>query len=431
LHTAFPPLALIRQRFPTRSIEVESAIGSAVDQNRLLFKNVQDKKIAIAVGSRGISNISSIVRELAEQLQRAGAEPFVVGAMGSHGGGTEQGQREILHHLGIDEESVGLPVLTCLETVQPGTTRSGLPFFMDRRAWESDGVFLVNRIKPHTDFRGILGSGLLKMMTVGLGNLDGARQFHRLSTFRDSVEVLQEFGDAVAATGKILAGLAVIENAGHQTEEMHLLPAEQMRDRELTLFERASSLMPSLPVQRADLLVLDEIGKNISGVGMDPNVTGRWYRLGTCWQEKPDITRIAVLDVTDASGGNAVGIGLADFCSRRAVEKMDPQATALNAVTAGHLVPAKIPITSETDREALEFALASLEAAGKPEELHIVRAKNTLELEFLQVSEPVLHALTDSSRFELIGPPEPLQFDAAGRLAPLCSAGPEGDEKCV
>lgn len=421
MHTSFPPLALIRQRIPSRAIDIESAIGLAVDQTRPLFRNLQNKKIAIAVGSRGISHLTSIIREIVGHLRRAEAEPFVVGAMGSHGGGTEQGQREILHHLGVDENSLGVAVRTSLETVQPGKTRSGLAFFMDRCAWESDGVFLINRIKPHTDFRGALGSGLLKMMTVGLGNLEGAQQFHRLSTFRDSVEVLQEFGDAVAATGKILGGLAVIENARHQTEEVHLLPAEEMRARELTLFERARSLMPSLPVSRADLLILDEIGKNISGVGMDPNVTGRWYRLGSCWQETPEVTRIAVLDVTDASGGNAVGIGLADFCSRRAIEKMDPRATALNAVTAGHLVPAKIPITSENDRETLDFALASLAAAGQPEELHIVRAKNTLELEHLQVSEPALRTLTDSSKFEVIRPPESLQFDAAGRLAPLPS----------
>ncbi|HUG42860.1 MAG TPA: lactate racemase domain-containing protein, partial [Acidobacteriota bacterium] len=406
---------------PSRAIDIESAIGLAVDQTRPLFRNLQNKKIAIAVGSRGISHLAAIIQEIVGQLRRAEAEPFVVGAMGSHGGGTEQGQREILRHLGVDEISLGVAVRTSLETVQPGKTRSGLAFFMDRCAWESDGVFLINRIKPHTDFRGALGSGLLKMMTVGLGNLEGAQQFHRLSTFRDSVEVLQEFGDAVAATGKILGGLAVIENARHQTEEVHVLPAEEMRARELTLFERARSLMPSLPVSRADLLILDEIGKNISGVGMDPNVTGRWYRLGSCWQETPDVTRIAVLDVTDASGGNAVGIGLADFCSRRAIEKMDPRATALNAVTAGHLVPAKIPITSENDRETLEFALASLAAAGQPEELHIVRAKNTLELEHLQVSEPALRTLTDSSKFEVIRPPESLQFDAAGRLAPLPS----------
>lgn len=338
--------------------------------------------------------------------------------MGSHGGATSAGQRKLLAHLGITEESVGTPILTDMDVVELGRTPSGLIAYCDRNAAEADGILVVNRIKPHTGFSEPFGSGLLKMMAVGLGKVPGAAQIHRQGPAQ-MARAIEEIAQVLLDSGKIIGGLAIIENASDEIEKIVALRPDEMIAQERELFREAKALMPHLPVDELDVLIVDEIGKNYSGSGMDVNVIGRWRLPGMPEPESPRIKRIVALRLSAESEGNAQGVGLADFVTRRLVDAIDPVATYTNAITSTFVERAFIPITLPSDREAIDAAVSSL-AVEDPARLRIARIRNTLHLDEVWLSEPLLAALAGRSDIR-VGPLEPLRFTDDGTLADLAS----------
>ncbi|MFB3787963.1 MAG: lactate racemase domain-containing protein [bacterium] len=415
--TLFPRMAVVEQEFPRPRVDtIDERIRECLSGGIPAAK-LKGKRAAVTVGSRGIADLEAIVRAVVRTLREAGAEPFLVPAMGSHGGGVAEEQTKILADYGVTPERVGAPVRSSLETVCLGKTADGLPVFMDRNACEADGIVVLNRIKPHTDFSGAVESGLLKMMVVGLGKVDGARMFHGRTIAYPHDYMVQTISRVILASGKILGGLAILENAYHEVAELEWVPPAGMEEREKQLLLRAKELMPSLPIAKADLLIVDRIGKNISGVGMDPNITGRWYRVHSRWQKSPDITRIVVLDLTEESLGNAAGIGLADFCSRRVVEKLDRPATYLNSVTSLNTIAANIPLYYDTDQEMMEQMILSLGDVDRAN-LRMLRIRDTLQIDRFEASEALWPELRNHSRVTGIGEPHELAFDESGTLRP-------------
>jgi len=343
---------------------------------------------------------------------------MVVAAMGSHGGATPEGQRKLLLHFGISSNAVGASVLTDMEVVELGRTCEGLMVLCDRNVAESDGVLVVNRVKPHTAFGEPFGSGLLKMLAVGLGKAPGAAQIHRQGP-ANMARAIEEIARVFLATGKVFGGLAIIENAYDETAEIVGVHPEEMIAKERELFQKAKSLMPQLPVDDIDLLIVDEMGKNYSGSGMDVNVIGRWRLPGMPEPSSPRIKRIVTLRLSLESEGNAQGVGLADVVTRRLVDAIDPVNTYTNTITSTFLERGFIPITMPTDRDAIAAALASL-ALPDPARARIVRIRNTLHLDELWASEALLPELAGRPEVT-VGTPEPLRFTSDGMLADLAN----------
>jgi len=371
-------------------------------------------RVAVAVGSRGIHAIARQVRIIIESLRDAGAEPFLVPAMGSHGGATADGQAAVLASLGLDEAGVGAPVRSSMATVELPDDGSGRRVFMDRLAWEADGVVLVNRVKPHTDYRGPYESGLVKMAAIGLGKHDQAREIHR-----HGVTGLRDLTPAAArrlfATGKILLGVAIVENARDEPMLIRALRPGEILNEEPALLALARQNMPALPVDTLDVLLLDEMGKNISGTGLDPNIVGRIRVRGQPEPERPDIRQIAVCGLTPASHGNAIGVGLADVITRRLFDRIDLAATYANVITTTFLERAKIPLVADTAAAALDVALTACGPLPSGE-ARVIRLRNTLQLEEIYVSQAVLAELGPAAT--LLGQADSV-FDAAGELLPF------------
>ena len=340
----------------------------------------------------------------------------VLSAMGSHGGATSEGQRRLLAHLGITEETVGAPILTDMDVVELGRTPSGLIAYCDRNAAVCDGILVVNRVKPHTGFSEPFGSGLLKMLAVGLGKVPGASQIHRQGPAQ-MARAIEEIAKVFLDSGKVIGGLAIIEDAHDEIAKIVPVRPEEMIAKERELFREAKALMPRLPVDDLDLLIVDEIGKNYSGSAMDVNVIGRWRLPGLPEPESPRIKRIVALRLSPESEGNAHGVGLADFVTRRLAEAIDPVATYTNAITSTFVERAFIPITLPSDREAIEAALASL-SLSDPARARIARIRNTLHLDEVWLSAPVLAEVAGRPGFE-VGRPEPLRFGDDGTLLDL------------
>ncbi|RJP19982.1 MAG: DUF2088 domain-containing protein [Candidatus Omnitrophota bacterium] len=413
----FPRMALVEQQFPRPQVEsVERTIDEQFRQSGLKPQNLQGKNIAVAGGSRGIANIAGIVKTVVEVLKHYGAKPFILPAMGSHGGGTAEGQAKILADYGITPETMGVPIRSSMETVRLVETNLHIPVFMDRFAYEADGVIVVNRIKPHTDFHGEVESGLMKMITIGLGKKDGADACHSRTSMFAYDQIILSVSRHVLETGKILAGVAILENAYHETAELHVIPAPDIENRERELLSQAKSWMPSLPVEKADALIIDRIGKDISGTGLDPNITGRWYGLNYRIQETPDILRIVVLDLTEESKGNAVGIGLADFTSRRVIDKMNKEITYLNAITSRNILNAFLPLTFESDREALEQCMISLGKMITPQTVRLLHIRDTLNVTTIAASEALLPELKMSPQVKSIAELREIRFDEKGNF---------------
>lgn len=417
--SAPPKMRTVRQTFPRPAVaDIEKAVRSQFESGAIPAAVWRGKRIAVTAGSRGIANLDRIAGAAVGALKDLGAEPFIIPAMGSHGGGTAEGQRNILAEYGVTDETMGVPVLSSLETVLLGETPQGLPAYMDKNAFESDGVLLLNRVKPHTDFTGTAESGLMKMITVGLGKVDGARAFHARTIDYPQDTLIQGKARLVLETGKILGGLAILENAYHETARLELIPPDAIPQRELELLAEARSLMPSLPVAEADLLIVDRIGKDVSGVGLDPNITGRRYRINRHWNETPSITRIVVLDLTEKTGGNAAGIGLADLCAARVVEKMDKHSTFLNAVTSLNVVCSNIPPHFAPDRELLRQTFLSL-GNRRTEDLRVLRIRDTLSLTAIEASESLLPVIKNHPNVTDVSEPREMEFDGEGNLIPL------------
>ncbi len=372
-------------------------------------------RIAIGAGSRGIANIDVIVKGVVDYWLARGCRPFVFPAMGSHGSATAEGQAEVLAGYGITEAAIGCPIVSSLEVVSTGRTPDGVETYMDRQAWESDGVMLVSRVKWHTDFSGAIESGIVKMGAIGVGKLAGAHQYHAASRRLGLEHVVRTAFGQVAASGKILGGLAVLEDAHHQTAEVAAIPVEELPRKEEELLARVKSWMARIPVRSLDLLIVDEIGKTVSGTGMDTKVVNRSVEGHfNCYPDLPVITRIYVRDLCGGDG-NATGVGMADIVSGRLAGKVDWQSTYVNVLTACNPAGGRLPIHFPTDRECIE-AIAPTTGDTPPSRLRIGWIINTLRLDVLGVSEGLLGEVEAGPAVELIKPPMALPFDRAGNL---------------
>jgi hypothetical protein len=417
---AYPRLLRVRQHFERPRLDDVAAAVRATLETLDLGKTIRPgQTVALTAGSRGIANIPLVLRSTAEFLKRLGARPFLVPAMGSHGGGTAEGQRKILESYGITEEAVGAPLRASMEVVQVGTTPEGWPVLLDRHASEADHIGVVARVKPHTGYHGPVESGLLKMMMIGLGKHKGALEYHRILLEYPFDQVVRSVGRTLRARAPIVFGLALVENAYEETARVEAVPSADMERREEELLVLARRLLARLPLRQADLLIVDEIGKNISGSGMDTNVVGRKRAFrGQSTENQPQMRHIFVRGLTEKTHGNAAGIGLADFTTTRLVRSMNYHATRINCLTAGYPEGAFLPVHFETDREVLDAALAII-GTRRPEEGRVLRIRNTLELEEVEMSEPCLAVREDRTEFTPLEAPRPLAFDAQGNLPPL------------
>jgi len=402
----FPNLAPVRQELTTAHIaDVANHVRTQLVASNLQQRIKPGARVAIGLGSRGVACIADVVTPLVETLLEWGASPFLVPAMGSHGGGTAEGQREVL--LGYGLGKLGIPILSKMESTQIGVTPEGMPVFTDTNALQADAIIVVNRIKPHTAFRNHWESGLMKMLAVGLGKEQGAATIHGWG-LRDAMPAAAR---VVIATLPVIAGIGIVENGQHQPAAIELIPAEQIEAREPALLSMAWQHLPRIPLEPLDLLVLQEIGKDISGTGMDLNVVGMWRRTGGSPQ--PDFRAITALDLTPNSHGNAVGVGYCDIIPQRLADKVDRHVTYTNCLTAGNFNGGKIPITLPTDQDAIRAALPRTDSAQS----RVVVARNTLDLGLLWVSEALLSQVATISTLKQIGPPQPMTFDAMGQLS--------------
>ena len=421
---SFPRMFAVRQKFPASPpLDVPSVVERQFKAQNVLARLKPGAPIAVAVGSRGISNIKRIVAETLDVLKAAGARPFILPAMGSHGGATPEGQIGVLESYGVTEQSMGVPIRASMDVERIGRTEDGVEVSCSVEALRAEGIVLINRVKPHTDFQGTLGSGVMKMSVIGLGKRAGAAACHAAAARLGYEPALRSMARVVLLRAPILCGVAIVENQFHDTARIAVLKREEIEEREKELLEEARRLMPRLPFDDIDLLIVDRIGKNISGSGMDPNVTGRWVHgystsLGSDNQASPMIRRIFVRDLTPATHGNAIGIGFADITTTRLVNAMDKSVTYINALTSLTPNGAKIPIHFDTDREAIAQALASL-AVPDARQAKVVRIVDTLSLANLEVSEAYANLIQQRSDLETLGSQGEMRFDAADNLPPL------------
>ncbi len=417
---SYPKLLRVRQHFERpRVADVAAAVRASLEPLDLGRAIRPGHSVALTAGSRGIANIPLVLRAVADFLKRLGARPILVPAMGSHGGGTVEGQRQILESYGITEAAVGAPLRASMEVVSLGTTPEGYEVFLDRHASEADHVGVVARVKPHTGYHGPIESGLLKMMMIGLGKHAGALAYHRLLLEQPYDSVVRSVGRTIRQRAPVAFGVALVENAYEETARVEAVRPDDFEAREEQLLALSKKLLARLPLRHADLLVVDEIGKNVSGSGMDTNVVGRKRAFrGQSTDDQPQMRHIFVRGLTAKTHGNATGVGLADFTTTRLVRAMNYRATVINCLTAGYPEGANLPVHFDSDREVLDAALAII-GTRRPEEARIIRIHNTLCLEEVEVSEPCLAEKDGRSNFRPEGGTFALTFDAEGNLPPL------------
>jgi hypothetical protein len=410
-------IVLVRQRFPDRSVkDIPGEVRRQLSASGFARKLQPGARVAIGVGSRGIANIATIVRAVVDFWKDAGMQPFIFPAMGSHGAATAEGQADVLAHYGIHAATMGCPIISSLEVVPLGATAEGIDAFMDRSAYSSDGVMLVGRMKWHTDFAGKIESGLFKMMAIGLGKFAGAQRYHTYAYRLGLEHVIRSVGRQVLKSGKILGGLAILEDANHNTAKLEAVPVENMEQRDEELQALVKSWMGRIPVQEVDLLIVDEIGKNISGAGLDTKVINRSIQAHyNPWPELPTIHRIFVRDLSKLTYNNAVGIGMADVITDRLLSRVDWNATQINSLTASTPAAIRTPIHFPTDRECLEKIWPTV---GKfnPADVTIAWIRNTMELSLLGFSENLLPELERNSNLEILGEPRDMEFEEDGNL---------------
>ncbi|MFQ6042638.1 MAG: lactate racemase domain-containing protein [Candidatus Poribacteria bacterium] len=417
--SGLPKMVRVRQKFDAPVVEdIPETVKLELAKLHLPESINMGDTVAIAAGSRGIANIDIVVKAIVGYLKEIGAKPYVIPAMGSHGGATAEGQMDVLRHYGITEETVGAPVAAKMEVVQIGTMEDELPVLIGKDADRADHIVVVNRIKSHTDFSGSIESGLMKMLAIGLGKQQGANMYHR-AFFRYGFErVIRAVSQVVLSSGRVAFGVGLIENAYGQTAKIAAMRADELEMMEQQLLVEAKKLSGRLPFDELDLLIVDKMGKNISGTGMDTKVIGRLMQNFEPEPEKPAILRIFVRDLTEESNGNACGVGLADFTTTRLVEKIDRRATYMNSITA--LGPQKVrtPVYYDTDREAVESALETI-GLTKPKDCRVVRIESTLHLREVEISESLLPAAQEKSDLEIMGEPGEMEFDEDGNLRPF------------
>lgn len=411
-----PRILLVRQDFPDRSIkDIPAQVAAELKRADFASRLKPGARVAIGCGSRGIANVATIVRAVVDYFRSRGIQSFIFPAMGSHGAATAEGQAEVLGHYGIDETSMGCPIVSSLEVVPLGDTPEGIRVYMDRHAFHADGVFLVNRIKWHTDFAGKIESGLFKMMAIGVGKFAGAQDYHTWAYKIGLEEMVRRVGRLVLASGKILGGLAIVEDANHSTGKLEAVPVEEMEQREEELLALAKSWMGRIPLD-LDILIVDEIGKHISGAGMDTKVINRSINAAyNPWPDLPRIERIFIRDLSDLSYGNAVGIGMADVIADRILPKINWAATHVNSLTASTPAAIRTPIHFPTDRECLEKIWPTV-GKFRAEDVTIGWIRNTMRLNLLALSENLLPQIQAIPALEPLGPPRELEFNPEGNL---------------
>jgi hypothetical protein len=414
---SLPRIFKIRQRIEApRLADVEEEMNRLLDRFGLSGKVRPGERIALTAGSRGIRDKAKVLRVIATRLKALSAKPFLVPCMGSHGGGTAEGQVKMLRHLGITEEYVGVPIVSSMEVKEIGRTGFGTPVLIDKNICEqADKIIVVNRIKPHTDFDHEVESGISKMMIIGMGKHKGALMAHRLTIKHGFPAIFKEVLPVIRRALPFFFGVGIIENQYDQTASLHLLDPKDFYEGEKPLLKRSREIMPRLPFKQMDILAVDEIGKNISGAGMDPNVTGRLFFIGSPPLKEPKITRIFVRDLTPETEGNAIGVGFADYTTTRLVKKIDPVPTMINSITGMGPECGRIPISFDKDRDALQAAFDN-SGVLEAQDLRLVWIKNTLEMEYLWASEAMLKEAKANPNLEVVSGLQDVPFDGGGNL---------------
>ncbi|MBQ6374276.1 MAG: DUF2088 domain-containing protein [Clostridia bacterium] len=413
--TRVPKMFRARQIFPRPRIDpadIPGIIDGLLSQEKFASRVRPGMRIAITAGSRGVANNALTTKCIADFCKKQGALPFVVPAMGSHGGATAEGQRDILAGYGIVEEYVGCPIVSSMEVKKVGTNEEGIDVYIDRHAAEADGIILGCRIKPHTAFRGPYESGLMKMMAIGLGKQIGAQQCHEAG-FKNMAKNVPMWGRCILKNAPVLFGVPTIENAFDETCKIVAVAAEDIEAQEPELLKEAFSYMPRIWVDSCDVLIVDQIGKNFSGDGMDPNITGTFctpYATGGI-----DAQRVAVLDLSPETHGNAIGLGYASATTKRVFDQLDLASMYPNAITCTVLGGVRIPIVMESDRECIQCCIQTCNEIDK-ENARLVRIPNSLHLEHIMLSEAYYEEAKADPHLEIESEPEYLPFDADGNL---------------
>ena len=382
--------------------DIPRSVRDALNASGVAERLLPNGEVAIGVGSRGIAGLPQIVRATVDWFRERGARPFLVPCMGSHGGATAEGQLRVLEHLGVTAASVGCPIRAGMDTIVIGTLDNGLPVHMDAHATSADGVFVINRVKPHTAFTGPHESGLVKMLVIGLGHHKGCTAIHK-ADFSYFGDTLREATRLILSRAKVGFGVAIMENAYDQTLLVEAVPAGKMLEREAELVMLSRKNMPILMIPDIDVLVVEQIGKDISGNGYDPNILGKSFLLKEFVLPVPKIDRMVVLDVSPASHGSAVGIGIFDVTTRKLFDQLNMEAMYANDIALGCLDDCKIPLVAADEEEAIRVAVKVLQD-NDPEKLKIVRIRDTLHMEEIQVSEDLLDVVRADPRLELLGP---------------------------
>jgi hypothetical protein len=407
-----PKLIRVRQAFEQTTLgDAYGAVMHGLRNLGLETTMRPDARIAITAGSRGIQNLVTMTRAAVDAVKALGCRPFIVPAMGSHGGATDEGQKRLLADLGISESAMGCPVISSVAVEEIGRTSSGHPVYFSKDALHADGVIAINRVKLHTIFRGDVESGLCKILAVGLGKHRGAQQIHKIGTQPFLVEAARVILDRAP----ILAGVAVLENSLDETMEVHVVPRERFETTDVALLKRCWQVLPRVPFDPLDVLVVDEMGKNVSGTGMDTNIIGIGGRVGgKMTMGTPAISTIVVLGLTPETHGNANGIGLADLTTRRLVDSIDYKSTYTNVLTTRLWSAGRLPVILETDREAVEVAVGDM----SPDDIRFVRIPDTLHLEELDISEALLPE-AGKLGLTVVSEARSVTFDDTGRIQPF------------
>jgi len=412
-NVSLPKFVKIRQHFDSAAIapeKIEEAVRRELSRPEIAQSIRPGMELCLTCGSRGIDNIVAITKAVADFCKEQGAKPFAVPAMGSHGGATAQGQLDVLASFGITEQSIGCPIRSSMDTTCIGTTEEGHPVYIDSHAAGADGIILINRIKPHTSFRGTYESGLMKMMAIGLGKQKGAETCHA-DGFPRMHHMVPLFGKAILANAPVIFGLGILENAFDRTAQLHALTPRQIIDEEPRLLKVAAGLMPSLGFESCDVLVVDEIGKNISGCGMDPNISGVFAIAGMTGGINAQ--RRCILSLTEETHGNGYGMGAADVVTRRLYEQLDLDTVYPNSITSTSLGFAKIPVIMDGDENAIKLCVRTCHRIDK-ENPRIIRIRNTLKLSEFEISEALIPEMKEN--MEIISAPYALPFNHSGDL---------------
>jgi hypothetical protein len=410
-----PVIAPIRQTKPQPVIEdIAGEVRRQWLNSTLPRRVAKGARIAVGVGSRGIANFQTITKATIGALREMGYQPFLVAAMGSHGGATPEGQRELLGEYGISEQELGVELRTEMDTVPLGMNSWGEPVFWDKNAYQADAIVTISRIKPHTDYRGSFESGILKMVVIGLGKRDGAAQHHRWG-FRGLRDMMPETAKVILDKTRFAGGLGILENADEKTAKLQFVDRNDLFEVEPVLLDEARELMGRLPFEQLDLLIIGEIGKNYSGAGIDPNVVGRLLVETAPEFESPKITRICALDLSPESHGNGTGCGIADLATDRLLADIDQKPFRMNNLTACFLRRSQLPFSFPTDRECIECGIATCWQPAL-DRIRMAIIPNTLEVSELWVSQPLLQEAQQNPYLEVAGRPKPMPLDAAGKL---------------